>query len=104
MNQVVVSVNSQSEAVESIAGSGSESSAEADTSISNTHLADPYFAIFASKQYVAQYHYQEFTGNQLEDRSMTVAFDGADEAIRISGKTTTRLTSLWTGRRMWSIT
>lgn len=83
-----VAASSQSEAVESTTGSGSEASAEADTSISNTHLADPYFAIFASKQYVAQYHYQEFTENQLEDRSMTVAFDGEDEALRISGEGT----------------
>ena len=80
--------SSQSEAIESTAGSDSESSAEADTSIASIHLADPYFAIFAGKQYVAQYHYQEFTGSQLEDRSMTVAVDGADQAIRISGENT----------------
>lgn len=81
-----IAISSQSEAIESTVGSGSESSAAADTSIASIHLADPYFAIFASKQYVAQYHYQEFTGNQLEDRSMTVAVDGADKAIRISGE------------------
>lgn len=80
--------SSQSERIESTTGSDSQSSAEADTSISSIHLADPYFAIFASRQYVAQYHYREFTGNQLEDRSMTVAVDGADQAIRISGKGT----------------
>ena len=44
--------------------------------------------IFASRQYVVQYHYQEFTGNQLEDRLMTVAVDGADQAVRISGENT----------------
>lgn len=87
--------SSQSETIESTAaGSGSQSSVEADTSIASTHLADPYFAIFASKQYVAQYYFREFTGNQLEDRSMTVAVDGADQAIRISreGTDTTHLT------------
>ena len=83
-----VIVSSQSETVESIVGSGSESSVEADTSIPSTHLAEPYFAIFASKQYVAQYYYQEFTGDQIEDRSMTVAVAGADQAIRISGEHT----------------
>lgn len=83
-----VIASSQSEAIESSMGSDSESAAEADTSIASIHLADPYFAIFASKQHVAQYHYQEFTGNQLEDRSMTVAVDGADKAIRISGENT----------------
>ncbi|MGB9342107.1 hypothetical protein [Trichococcus sp.] len=83
-----VIASNQSEAVESTAGSDSQSSAEADTSISSIHLADPYFAIFASRQYVAQYHYQEFTGNQLEDRSMTVAVDCTDKAIRISGEGT----------------
>jgi hypothetical protein len=83
-----VIASSQSETIESTVGSGSQSSAEADTSIASTHLADPYFAIFASKQYVAQYHYQEFTGNQLEDRSLTVAVAGADQAIRISGEGT----------------
>ena len=83
-----IAISSQSEAIESTVGSGSESTAEADSSISSTHLADTYFAIFASKQYVAQYHYQEFTVNQLEDRSMTVAVDGADKAIRISGENT----------------
>ncbi|WP_319469959.1 hypothetical protein [uncultured Trichococcus sp.] len=83
-----VIVNSQSETIESTAGSDSQSSAEADTSISSIHLADPYFAIFASRQYVAQYHYREFTGNQLEDRSLTVAVDGGDQAIRISGEGT----------------
>lgn len=81
-------VSSQGEAIESTVESDSESSAEADTSISSIHLADPYFAIFASRQYVAQYHFREFTGNQLEDRSMTVAVDGADKAIRISGENT----------------
>ena len=80
--------SSQSETVESTVGSGNESSVEADTSIPSTHLTEPYFAIFASKQYVAQYHYQEFTGDQLEDRSMTVAVAGADQAIRISGENT----------------
>ena len=80
--------SSQSEAVESAAGSSSEASVEVDTSIASTHLADPYFAIFASKQYVAQYHFREFTGDQLEDRSMTVAVEGADKAIRISGENT----------------
>ena len=83
-----VVASSQSETVESIVVSGSESSVEADTSIPSTHLAEPYFAIFASKQYVAQYHYQEFTGDQIEDRSMTVAVAGADQAIRISGEHT----------------
>ncbi|WP_319995426.1 hypothetical protein [Trichococcus shcherbakoviae] len=83
-----VAASSQSEPIESTVGSNSEESAEADTSIASTHLADPYFAIFASKQYVAQYHFREFTGNQLEDRSMTVAFDGEDEALRISGEGT----------------
>lgn len=83
-----VIASSQSETIESTVGSGSESSAEADTSIPSTHLAEPYFAIFASKQYVAQYHYQEFTGDQIEDRSMTVAVAGADQAIRISGENT----------------
>ena len=83
-----VSASSQNEGIESTAGSDSQASTEADTSISSTHLGDPYFAIFASKQYVAQYHFQEFTGNQLEDRSMTVAVDGADMAIRISGENT----------------
>ena len=83
-----IAISSQSEAVESTAGSGSETSSEIDSSILSIHLGDPYFAIFASKQYVAQYHYQEFTGNQLEDRSMTVAVDGADLAIRISGEGT----------------
>lgn len=81
-----VTASSQSERIESTVGSDSQASAEADTSISSTHFADPYFAIFASKQYVAQYHFQEFTGDQLEDRSMTVAVDGADKAIRISGE------------------
>lgn len=83
-----VVASSQSETVESTVGSGNESSVEADTSIPSTHLTEPYFAIFASKQYVAQYHYQEFTGDQLEDRSMTVAVAGADQAIRISGENT----------------
>ena len=83
-----VVASSQSETVESTAGSESLSSAEADTSISSTHLADPYFAIFAGRQYVAQYHYREFTGSQLEDRSLTVAVAGADQAIRISGEGT----------------
>jgi len=83
-----VTASSQSERIESTAESDSEAFAEADTSISSTHLADPYFAIFASKQYVAQYHFQEFTEDQLEDRSMTVAVDGADKAIRISGENT----------------
>ncbi|CZQ90959.1 hypothetical protein [Trichococcus collinsii] len=83
-----ITASSQSERIESIAGSDSQASTEADTSISSTHLADPYFAIFASKQYVAQYHFQELTGDQLEDRSMTVAVDGADKAIRISGANT----------------
>ena len=83
-----VIASSQSEIVESTVGSGNESSVEADTSIPSTHLTEPYFAIFASKQYVAQYHYQEFTGDQLEDRSMTVAVAGADQAIRISGENT----------------
>ncbi|OUL08879.1 hypothetical protein B0533_08340 [Sedimentibacter sp. SX930] len=83
-----VIASSQSEAIESTAGSDSESAAEADTSIASIHLADPYFMIFASRQYVAQYHYQEFTGNQLEDRLMTVAVDGADQAVRISGENT----------------
>lgn len=83
-----VIASSQSETVESTVGSSNESSAEADTSIEAVHLTAPYFAIFASKQYVAQYHYQEFTGNQLEDRSMTVAVAGADQAIRISGENT----------------
>lgn len=85
---ISVSASSQSERIESTKGSGSEASAETDSSISSTHLANPYFAIFASKQYVAQYHFQEFTGDQLEDRSMTVAVDGADKAIRISGENT----------------
>ncbi|WP_434351333.1 hypothetical protein [Trichococcus flocculiformis] len=80
--------SSQSETVESTVGSGNESSVEADTSIEAAHLAAPYFAIFASKQYVAQYHYQEFTGDQLEDRALTVAVAGADQAIRISGEGT----------------
>ena len=53
-SSVVASI--QSETVESTVGSGSETSVEADTSIPSTHLAEPYFAIFASKQYVAQYH------------------------------------------------
>lgn len=83
-----VAASSQSEPIESTVGSNSEESAEADTSIASTHLADPYFAIFASRQYVAQYHFREFTGNQLEDRSMTVAVDGTDQAIRISGEGT----------------
>ena len=83
-----VIASSQSETVESTVGSGSETSVEADTSIPSTHLAEPYFAIFASKQYVAQYYYQEFTGDQIEDRSMTVAVAGADQAIRISGENT----------------
>lgn len=83
-----ITASSQSERIESTAGSGSESAAEADSSISSMYLADPYFAIFASKQYVAQYHFQEFTGDQLVDRSMTVAVDGADKAIRISGENT----------------
>lgn len=83
-----VVASSQSETVESTVGSDNESSVEADTSIPSTHLTEPYFAIFASKQYVAQYHYQEFTGDQLEDRSMTVAVAGADQAIRISGENT----------------
>ena len=83
-----ITASSQSERIESTAGSDSQASTEADTSISSTHLADPYFAIFASKQYVAQYHFQELTGDQLEDRSMTVAVDGADKAIRISGENT----------------
>ena len=83
-----VIASSQSEIVESTVGSGNESSVEADTSIPSTHLTEPYFAIFASKQYVAQYHYQEFTGDQIEDRSMTVAVAGADQAIRISGEHT----------------
>ena len=83
-----VIASSQSETVESTVGSGSETSVEADTSISSTHLADPYFAIFAGRQYVAQYHYREFTGSQLEDRSLTVAVAGADQAIRISGEGT----------------
>ena len=83
-----VVASSQSETVESTVGSGSETSVEADTSIPSTHLAEPYFAIFASKQYVAQYYYQEFTGDQIEDRSMTVAVAGADQAIRISGENT----------------
>lgn len=83
---ISVSASSQSERIESTAGSDSQSSVETDTSIASIRLADPYFAIFASKQYVAQYHFQEFTGNQLEDRSMTVAVDGADKAIRISGE------------------
>lgn len=83
-----VIASSQSETVESTVGSGNESSVEADTSIPSTHLTEPYFAIFASKQYVAQYHYQEFTGDQIEDRSMTVAVAGADQAIRISGENT----------------
>jgi len=83
-----VVASSQSETVESTAGSESLSSAEADTSISSTHLADPYFAIFAGRQYVAQYHYREFTGSQLEDRALTVAVAGADQAIRISGEGT----------------
>lgn len=80
--------SSHSEEAESSSEIESEATAETDTSISSTHLADPYFAIFASKQYVAQYHFQEFTGNQLEDRSMTVAVAGADKAIRISGENT----------------
>ncbi|WP_107995755.1 hypothetical protein [Trichococcus paludicola] len=83
-----IAASSQSELFESTVGSGSEASVETDTSIASTHLADPYFAIFASKQYVAQYHFQEFTGDKLEDRSMTVAVDGADKAIRISGENT----------------
>ena len=83
-----VIASSQSEAIESTAGSDSESAAEAYTSIASIHLADSYFAIFASRQYVAQYHYQEFTGNQLEDRLMTVAVDGADQAVRISEENT----------------
>ena len=83
-----VIASSQSETVESTVGSGSETSVEADTSIPNTHLADPYFAIFAGRQYVAQYHYREFTGSQLEDRALTVAVAGADQAIRISGENT----------------
>ena len=83
-----VVASSQSETVESTVGSGSETSVEADTSIPSTHLAEPYFAIFASEQYVAQYYYQEFTGDQIEDRSMTVAVAGADQAIRISGEHT----------------
>jgi hypothetical protein len=83
-----ITTSSQSEAVESTAGSDSQSSVETDTSIASIRLADQYFAIFASKQYVAQYHFQEFTGDQLEDRSMTVAVDGADKAIRISGENT----------------
>lgn len=83
-----ISASSQSERIKSTAGSDSQASTEADTSISSTHLADPYFAIFASRQYVAQYHFREFTGNQLEDRSMTVAVDGTDQAIRISGENT----------------
>ena len=83
-----VIASSQSETVESTVGSGSETSVEADTSIPSTHLADPYFAIFAGRQYVAQYHYREFTGSQLEDRALTVAVAGADQAIRISGENT----------------
>ena len=83
-----VVASSQSETVESTVGSGSETSVEADTSIPSTHLAEPYFAIFASEQYVAQYYYQEFTGDQIEDRSMTVVVAGADQAIRISGEHT----------------
>ena len=83
-----VIASSQSEVVESTPGSDSQSSSEADTSIASIHLADPYFAIFASRQYVAQYHFREFTGDQLEERSMTVAVDGADQAIRISGENT----------------
>ena len=83
-----VAASSQSEPIESIAGSDSQSSAEADTSIASTHLADPYFAIFANRQYTAEYYFREFTGSQLEDRSMTVAVDGADQAMRISGENT----------------
>lgn len=83
-----VAVSNQSERIESTTGSDGQSSAEADTSISSIHLADPYFAIFASRQYVAQYHYREFTGNRLEDRLLTVAVDGANQAIRISGEGT----------------
>ena len=83
-----IAASGQSELSESTAGSDSQSSAEADTSISSIHLADPYFAIFASRQYVAQYHFREFKGNQLEDRSMTVAVDGEDQAMRISGENT----------------
>ena len=83
-----VVASSQSETVESTVGSGSETSVEADTSIPSTHLAEPYFAIFASEQYGAQYYNQEFTGDQIEDRSMTVVVAGADQAIRISGEHT----------------
>ncbi|PTQ84155.1 hypothetical protein C8U37_11072 [Trichococcus patagoniensis] len=80
--------SSQSEVVESTTGSGSEASAETETSIASTHLAEPYFAIFAGRQYVAQYHYRQFTGEALEDRTLTVAVAGADQAIRISGEGT----------------
>lgn len=83
-----IATSSQSETAESTAESGSQASADADTSISGTHLADPYFAVYASKTYVAQYHFREFTGDQLADRSMTVAVDGSDKAIRISGEGT----------------
>lgn len=85
-----VAASSQSEVVGSIAGSdgAAQTSSANESSIEEAHLAEPYFAIFAGRQYVAQYHFLEFTGEQLEDREMTVALDGADQAVRISGEGT----------------
>ncbi|CZQ95413.1 hypothetical protein [Trichococcus ilyis] len=83
-----IAASSQIEVVESIAGSSSEASAETESSIDSTRLAEPYFAIFAGRQYVAQYNYRQFTSEALEDRALTVAVSGADQAIRVSGEGT----------------
>lgn len=83
-----IAASSQIEVVESNTGSGSEASAEAESSITSTRLTEPYFAIFAGRQYVAQYNFREFTGEQLEDRALTVAVDGANQAVSVSGEGT----------------
>ena len=77
---------SQSSAAVSSDTSSLESTAESsDTSETSEHLADPYFAIFAGRHYVMEYHYAAFTGERVEDRTLTVAIDGDNKATIITG-------------------
>lgn len=77
---------SQSSLAVSSDTSSLESAAESsDTSEKNELLADPYFAIFEGRQYVMTYHYAAFTGERVEDWTITAAVDGDDQAVIMTG-------------------
>ena len=80
-SQSSTAVSSDTSSLDSTA----ESSDTSETIATSEHLADPYFAIFAGKHYVMTYHYAAFTGERVEDWTITAAIDGDNKAVIMTG-------------------